>query len=110
VWPLLAARAGSIPILVVLVIATKATAGGRPNWRGLRGAYVAGVLDMGANFLYLEATHGGLLSLVAVVGSLYPASTVMLAFVLDHERVRRSQVVGIGLAAAALVFVTLGRG
>ena len=110
VWPLLAARIGSIPLLAVLVIATKATVGRRPDWRGLRFAYIAGVLDMGANVLYLEATHGGLLSLVAVVSSLYPASTVTLAFLIDRERVHRSQIAGIGLAAIALVFVTVGRG
>jgi drug/metabolite transporter (DMT)-like permease len=70
---------------------------------------VAGGLDMTANGLYLEATRGGLLSVVAVVGSLYPASTVMLAFLFDHERIDRWQAVGMAVAAGALVMVTLGR-
>jgi len=110
VWPLLAARCGSIPLLLVLVtIGRRAVREQRPTWRGLRFAYVAGVLDMSANFLYLEATHGGLLSLVAVVGSLYPASTVLLAYGLDRERIHRPQLVGMGVAAVALAFVTLGR-
>ncbi|CAB4582329.1 unannotated protein [freshwater metagenome] len=64
---------------------------------------------MAANLAYLEAVRGGMLSVVAVVSSLYPASTVALAFALDRERVDRWQGVGMGLAAAALVLVTLGR-
>jgi drug/metabolite transporter (DMT)-like permease len=72
-------------------------------------AVVAGVLDMTANGLYLEATRHGLLSLVAVISSLYPASTVALAFVIDRERVNRWQVLGMALAAVSLVLVTLGK-
>jgi drug/metabolite transporter (DMT)-like permease len=64
---------------------------------------------MGANVLYLEAVRGSLLSIVAVITSLYPASTVGLAFVVDGERMSRTQVLGLGLAAAALVLVTVGR-
>jgi drug/metabolite transporter (DMT)-like permease len=40
---------------------------------------------------------------------MYPASTVMLAFVIDRERVNRWQALGMGLAAGSLVLVTLGR-
>ena len=65
---------------------------------------------MAANVLYLEAVRGGLLSVVAVISSLYPASTVMLAFLFDRERVNRWQAVGMGAAIVALVMVTLGRG
>jgi drug/metabolite transporter (DMT)-like permease len=85
--------------------------GARPGvQRRLLGlAVVAGVLDMTANGLYLEATRHGLLSLVAVISSLYPASTVALAFVIDRERVNRWQVLGMALAAVSLVLVTLGK-
>ena len=61
----------------------------------------SGVLDMAANFFYLEASHRGLLSIVAVISSMYPVSTVCLAFVLDHERVSKSQAVGLACAATA---------
>jgi len=107
-WPLLAARVSSVPLLLVIVVVSGVRIG--RERRQLRLAFVAGGLDMSANVLYLEAVRGGLLSVVAVVSSLYPASTVMLAFLFDHERVNRWQAAGMVAAAAALVMVTLGRG
>jgi drug/metabolite transporter (DMT)-like permease len=107
-WPLVAARSSSVPLLIVIVLVSGAKLG--QQRRQLRLAYVAGGLDMAANVLYLEAVRGGLLSVVAVVSSLYPASTVMLAFIFDRERVNRWQAAGMAAAAAALVMVTLGRG
>ena len=106
-WPLLAARVVSVPILVGLVLVTRARPGG--DRRVLALAVLAGVMDMTANVLYLGAVRRGLLSVVAVISSLYPASTVAMAFAIDRERVTRTQAVGLGLAAVALVLVSLGR-
>ncbi len=106
-WPLLASRAMSVPIMLGVCLALGARPGVQHSVLGL--AVVAGVLDMVANATYLEATRHGLLSLVAVISSLYPASTVALAFVIDRERVNRWQVLGMALAAVSLVLVTLGR-
>jgi len=109
-WPLVAARAASVPLLLGLCAAL-----GVLSVRGVRQrallAYgiAAGVLDMAANVLYLEAARRGLLSLVAVITALYPASTVTLAFLLDRERVSRWQAAGMAIAGTALVLVTLGR-
>jgi len=64
---------------------------------------------MGANVLYLLAVREGMLSLVAIIASLYPAATVALAAGVDKERVSRSQTVGLLVAAVALVVVTLSR-
>jgi drug/metabolite transporter (DMT)-like permease len=50
-----------------------------------------------------------MLTIVAVVASLYPASTVALAYVLDKERLTRWQAIGLGAAAVALVLVSLSR-
>jgi drug/metabolite transporter (DMT)-like permease len=106
-WPLVAARASSVPLLIVIALVMRARVGA--DRRQLRLAFIAGGLDMAANVLYLEAVRGGLLSLVAVVSSMYPASTVVLAFLFDRERVNRWQAVGMVAAVAALVLVTLGR-
>jgi drug/metabolite transporter (DMT)-like permease len=106
-WPLLMSRSVSVPIMLGVCVAIGARPGVQRRLLGL--AVVAGVLDMTANGLYLEATRHGLLSLVAVISSLYPASTVALAFVIDRERGNRWQVLGMALAAVSLVLVTLGK-
>lgn len=74
-----------------------------------RGAFAtiafAGGLDMLANVFYVLASHAGLLEIVAVLTSLYPASTVILArFVLD-ERLARSQWAGVAFATAGVVLL-----
>jgi uncharacterized membrane protein len=106
-WPLTIARLVSVPMLVVIALAIGARPTGHRSSMHL--AVIAGVFDMGANALYLNAVRGGLLSVVAVVASLYPASTVMLAFLVDKERISRWQSVGMALAVVALVMVTLSR-
>jgi uncharacterized membrane protein len=65
-------------------------------------------LDAGANLLYFLATHAGLLSLAAVLASLYPAVTVLLARSVYSERLRLIQRVGMGVAAAGIALVTVG--
>jgi drug/metabolite transporter (DMT)-like permease len=105
-WPLVAARAASLPVVAIVVGIT------RPGRGALRAVIwlvlASGVLDMAANFFYLEASHRGLLSIVAVISSMYPVTTVCLAFALDHERVSKIQAVGLACAAAALALVSLG--
>lgn len=63
-------------------------------------ATVMGPLSTGAQAAFLYATHYGLLSVVSVISSLYPALTVVLAVILLQERIHRSQ--GLGLVFAAL--------
>lgn len=106
-WPLVIARFASVPLL--FAIGGLARVRVQRHRSSLQFAVIAGVFDMGANVLYLLASRGGLLSIVAVVSSLYPASTVALAFGLDKERVTKWQGVGLGAAALALVLVSLSR-
>jgi drug/metabolite transporter (DMT)-like permease len=68
----------------------------------------AGVLDVTANAVYLLATRRGLLALVAVISALYPASTVLLARVILHERLARLQVAGLVVAGAGVVLIAAG--
>lgn len=106
-WPLVIARFASVPLLLGLV----GLSGSRiVRDRGsLQLSVVAGVFDMGANALYLAAVRGGMLAIVSVVASLYPASTVALALVLDKERLTKWQTIGLVAAALALVLVSLSR-
>ena len=98
--------------VVVLTLAAAATAVRRLRVTAVRPvvglAVLAGVGSAVANVCYLAATRRGLLSLVAVITSLYPATTVGLATVLDGERLSRSQLLGMGLALVAVGLVSAG--
>jgi uncharacterized membrane protein len=108
-WPLLGARLASVPLLAMLV----ARQGGwgavsaRSEGSAWRAAGASGVLDMGANVLYLLALQHGMLAVVAAITGLYPASTVLLAQSHLRERLARPQVVGLGVAALAAVLIAV---
>jgi drug/metabolite transporter (DMT)-like permease len=67
-----------------------------------------GVLDTGGNIFFAAAASRGLVSVVSILASLYPVATVLLARAFLHERVHRSQELGIGLALAGVVLVSAG--
>jgi len=71
-------------------------------------AFAAGGLDAIANAVFQLAAQRGSLAVVAVIGSLYPAATVVLARYLLHERLSRIQVVGVVLALAAAGILAIG--
>ncbi len=70
-------------------------------------AGAAGILDASANGVFQLASQRGLLSIVAVIGSLYPAATVVLARVLLKERMNKVQAVGVVAALAAAAALAL---
>jgi drug/metabolite transporter (DMT)-like permease len=102
-WPLLGARAASITLVSGLAVATGR--GLRPGKGALWTIALAGVLDMAANVLYLLAVQRGLLSLVAVIVSLYPASTLVLARRVLGERLSVLQIAGVGFALGAVALI-----
>lgn len=102
-WPVLGVRVGSITLGLLLVARQRVSL--RLDRPVLRWTVTAGVFDITANALYLLAAQRGLLSIVAPVAALYPASTVLLALLVDRERLRPVQLAGLGLAATALVLV-----
>ena len=101
-WPLLTARL-AISIAVVIALAT------RTSLRPVRGSWrlvaAAGALDMAANLLFLLASRRGLLSLVAVIVSLYPATTVLLARFVLSERLHGRQIAGLLAAGAGVALI-----
>jgi drug/metabolite transporter (DMT)-like permease len=103
-WPLLAVRVGSIGVGVVIMLRTRTSFRLAPVI--LPWAAVAGTLEIVGNALYLAAAARGHLSVVAALASLYPISTVLLALVVDRERLRPVQFAGLGLAALAIVLAT----
>ena len=68
---------------------------------------VSGVIDACANGVFQLASQRGMLSIVAVVGSLYPVATVTLAWVLLKERLNAVQLIGVALALIAAATLSL---
>ena len=68
---------------------------------------MAGPFDMTSNALFLLASRSGDLSVVAPLASLYPVTTVILALIVDRERLRAIQVLGLALAVVALLLVSV---
>lgn len=111
-WPIGSAQLAALGVCAALVAAGRVRrghvpgAGGWPHGRTLAWTCVAGPFDMSANALFLVATRHGDLSLVAPLAALYPVTTVLLALLVDGERLRPLQVVGLALALAALLLVS----
>ena len=99
-------RMTSVTLLVVAALVARSIGGVRARDLPLLAAI--GVLDGGANLTYAIATTTGLLSLVAVLSSLYPAVTVVLARLVHHERMTRVQDAGVVAALAGVVLVAGG--
>jgi drug/metabolite transporter (DMT)-like permease len=98
-WTMTAARgAGVTAMALVLLVAPP-----KAPWRGfwLYGVS-AGMLDTLGNLLYIETTRSGRLDVAAVICSLYPAVTIMLAAMVLGEWPTLRQLAGIGLALAAV--------
>ena len=102
-WTMTSARAaGSIAILLVILVKPPE----RP-WKGFwQMGILAGMLDTIGNLFYLRATLIGRLDVAAVVCSLYPAGTILLAAVVLHERPTRRQMAGMALALGAVMLLS----
>jgi drug/metabolite transporter (DMT)-like permease len=97
-----AARAVASPILLGVVLRQRARApiGAWPTFA------LVGLLDTAANSAFAIATTSGLLSLVAVLGGLFPVVTVALAYFLLHERLQPIQRAGVLLALAGIPLIS----
>ena len=105
-WPLVASRTFSSLLLAVYVLLFN-----RQSLRELPQvrwqAALTGFVDIAANLFYVLGGQLGRLDVIAVLGSLYPGPTVLLAWFLLKERISRPQALGILLALTAIVLITL---
>jgi drug/metabolite transporter (DMT)-like permease len=105
-WPLATVRVVSILMMAVAVVVV------RPPFEEARANLatlaVVGGLDVIANVFFVLATQRTLLSIAAVLTSLYPAITVLLATAILKERLRRVQLVGLAAAIVGIALISLG--
>lgn len=104
-WPMVAARTGGILILALYMTLS------RQKWIPAKSAYgfilLNGLLDIGGNLFFVLAGQLGRLDIAAVLSSLYPGSTVLLAWIFLRERLSRTQWLGIFAALVAILLFTL---
>ena len=94
--------AGGLAMVLVLLVAPP-----KGPWKGFWGTGIAaGLLDTAGNLFYLRATQIGRLDVAAVVCSLYPAVTILLAALVLHERPSGRQITGMALALGAVMLLS----
>jgi drug/metabolite transporter (DMT)-like permease len=104
-WPLVAARLAGFVMFGLFALLTRQPAlPPREVW-GL--CIINGMIDIAGNGFYILSAQAGRLDVAAVLSALYPASTVLLAWVVLKERINSLQVLGVLLAFIAIVLFTL---
>lgn len=125
-WPMATARCGSITTCTLLLVVLRFSGIGAvsPNTNGessprhklvlfwlpataILWSLATAVLDTSGNLLYISATRAGRLDVAAVLASLYPATTIMLAGIVLKERLTKRQGAGMIIAAVAVIMITL---
>lgn len=104
-WPLVAARMSWVAVAGVAALAGAVRI--HRNRVTITLAVFSGLLDAGGNALYLLSARGGTMALAAVLTSLYPAITVLLARVTYGELLRGVQKVGLVLAGAGVALLAV---
>jgi drug/metabolite transporter (DMT)-like permease len=105
-WAILVNRVTGVTLLLIALAALRPSLHARTV--DLATLAAIGFLDMSANTLFATASTKGLVSLVAVLGSLYPVTTVVLARAFLDERISRIQQVGVAAALTGVVMITAG--
>jgi len=105
-WPVAAAAAGELAAALVAAVAVRSfrLCGGRARLL----AVITGVAGAAGTILFFVATHHGFLAVTAVLTSLYPAVTIVLARVTLGERLTGLRLAGLGLAGVCVSLIAIG--
>ena len=104
-WPIVVAQVAAL--VTASIAAGAARQLSRPTMRTTMLAAVTGATGTVGIICYFLATHLGLLAITAVITSLYPASTILLARGILNERPTRIMVAGLSLAAASVALIAI---
>jgi drug/metabolite transporter (DMT)-like permease len=103
-WPLTAARIAAVVTLIVFIALSKQVY--LPPKNVLPVIIVAGIFDTGGNTFFALASQAGRLDIASILSSLYPAGTVLLAWLILKERMSLKQWIGVATAMIAIVFIS----
>lgn len=104
-WPLVAGRATACALMVAVALSTHRPL--IPRGSPVALLILAGLLDVGGNLFFLLATQSGRLDVAAVLGSLYPAVTVILARLIVREHMTLPQVIGVAVSVVAIALISI---
>ena len=104
-WPLTSARLASVALAALIVIITRPSP--RPGLRQIPLMALAGILDSAGNLFFALATRLGRMDVAVILSSLYPAVTVLLAFMLLSERLSARQWVGVVMSLFAVWLINI---
>ena len=104
-WPMVYSRsAGTLAMALFIIVRRDSFVTVRAAWPTM---ILNGILDVGGNFFYVLAGQAGRLDISAVLSSLFPGSTVILAWIILKERLTRTQWLGILCALVAIILFTI---
>ena len=104
-WPMVVMRIVSISSFIAY--ATLSKQAWRPTRESITPIIMSSILDTIGNASYVLSARYGRMDIAAVLGSLYPGATVLLAWVFLKEKISRIQAFGILLALGAIILLTL---
>ncbi|MCX6058619.1 MAG: GRP family sugar transporter [Chloroflexi bacterium] len=106
IWPMVASRSGGMILITVYMLITRASwkVEDSSAWPMIT---INGILDISGNLFFILAGQSGRLDVAAVLSSLFPGATVMLAWIFLKERLTRNQWIGIASALVAIVLMTI---
>ncbi len=105
-WPLVTGRASSLIFILIIMITMRRQSLAIAR-RQLPLMVVTGLLDVGGSAFFAFSSSLGRLDIAAVLASLFPAVTVLLAKVVLDEQVSSRQWIGVAVALAAIILITL---
>lgn len=113
IWPMASARIGSLGVCSLMLLGVLLRSGKDAEARlslnrtAVVWALATALLDTSGNLLFVAATRAGRLDVAAVLASLYPASTILLAALALGEWPTRRQALGMAAAALAVVLIAI---
>ncbi len=105
-WPIVISQVAALVTVACLAMATHDLRLPPTGARQL--SLMTGAISAVGTTAFFLATHHGLLAITAVITSLYPATTILLARVLSGERLTALRIIGLGLAAASVALIAAG--